>query len=39
MPIKIGDDIYAVASKDIYENEELLLNYRDMMLVNFGIKL
>jgi hypothetical protein len=39
MPIKIGDDIYAVASQDIYENEELLLNYRDMMLVNFGIGL
>jgi hypothetical protein len=39
MPIKIGDDIYAIASKDIYENEELLLNYRDMMSVNFGIRL
>jgi hypothetical protein len=39
MPIKIGDDIYAVASQDIYENEELLLNYRDMMLVNFGVGL
>ena len=39
MPIKIGDNIYAVASQDIYENEELLLNYRDMMLVNFGIGL
>ena len=39
MPIKIGDDIYAIASQDIYENEELLLNYRDMMSVNFGIKL
>ena len=39
MPIKIGDDIYAIASQDIYENEELLLNYRDMMSVNFGIRL
>lgn len=39
MPIKIGDDIYAIASQDIYENEELLLNYREMMLVNFGIRL
>lgn len=39
MPIKIGDDIYAVASRDIYENEELLLNYRDMVRVNFGIRL
>ena len=39
MPIKIGDDIYAIASKDIYKDEELLLNYRDMMSVNFGIRL
>jgi hypothetical protein len=39
MPIKIGDDIYAIASQNIYENEELLLNYRDMMSVNFGIRL
>ena len=39
MPIKIGDNIYAIASQDIYENEELLLNYRNMMSVNFGIRL
>lgn len=39
MPIKIGDDIYAVACKDIYENEELLLDYRSMVRVNFGITL
>ena len=39
MPIKIGDDIYAVASKDIYQNEELLLDYRSMVRVNFGISL
>lgn len=39
MPIKIGNDIYAVASQDIYQDEELLLNYRDMMSVNFGIRL
>jgi hypothetical protein len=39
MPIKIGDDIYAIASQDIYANEELLLNYRDMMFVNFGLRL
>lgn len=38
IPVKVGDDIYVKASKNIYENEELLLNYRDMMLVNFGIK-
>ena len=39
MPIKIGDNIYAIASQDIYANEELLLNYRDMMFVNFGLRL
>jgi len=39
MPIKIGDDIYAVACKDIYQNEELLLDYRSMVRVNFGITL
>ena len=39
MPIKIGEDIYAIASQDIYANEELLLNYRDMMFVNFGLRL
>ena len=39
MPVKIGDDIYVLATRDIYENEELLLNYREMMLVNFGIRL
>jgi hypothetical protein len=39
MPIKIGDDIYAIASQDIYQNEELLLDYRSMVRVNFGINL
>ena len=39
MPVKIGDDIYVLANRDIYENEELLLNYREMMFVNFGIRL
>ena len=39
MPIKIGDNIYAVACKDIYQNEELLLDYRSMVRVNFGITL
>lgn len=39
MPVKIGDDIYAIACRDIYENEELLLDYRSMMRINFGITL
>lgn len=39
VPVKIGDDIYVVADRDIYKTEELLLNYRDMMFVNFNIKL
>ena len=39
MPVRIGDDLYVLAIRDIYENEELLLNYRDMMFVNFGIRL
>jgi len=39
MPVKIGDDIYAIACKDIYQNEELLLDYRSMVRVNFGINL
>ena len=39
MPIKIGDDIYAIACKDIYQNEELLLDYRSMVRINFGITL
>jgi len=39
MPIKVGDDIYAMANRDIYENEELLVDYRSSMRVNFGITL
>jgi len=39
MPIKVGDDIYAMASRNIYENEELLVDYRSSMRVNFGITL
>jgi hypothetical protein len=39
VPVKVGDDIYVVADRDIYKTEELLLNYRDMMFVNFNIKL
>jgi hypothetical protein len=39
VPVKVGDDIYVVADRDIYKTEELLLNYRDMMFVNFNIKI
>ena len=39
MPIKVGDDIYAIASRNIYKNEELLVDYRSSMRVNFGITL
>ena len=39
LPIKVGDDIYAMAVRDIYENEELLVDYRSSMRINFGIKL
>jgi hypothetical protein len=39
LPIKVGDDIYATAIRDIYENEELLVDYRSSMRVNFGITL
>jgi hypothetical protein len=39
VPVKVGDDIYVIAERDIYKTEELLLNYRDMMFVNFNIKL
>jgi hypothetical protein len=39
VPIKVNDDIYAVASKNIHVNEELLVDYRASMRVNFGISL
>jgi hypothetical protein len=39
LPIKVGDDIYAMAVRDIYENEELLVDYRSSMRINFGITL
>jgi hypothetical protein len=38
-PIKNGDDIYAVATKDIKINDELLVDYRTSIRVNFGIVL
>jgi len=37
IPKKIGDDIYAIAKCNIKENEELLVDYRASMRVNFGI--
>jgi hypothetical protein len=37
VPQKIGDDIYAVALRNIYANEELLVDYRSSMRVNFGL--
>jgi hypothetical protein len=37
MPIKIGDDIFAIAKRKIYPNEELAVDYRASMRVNFGI--
>lgn len=36
-PVKIGDDIFAIAKCKIYPNEELVVDYRASMRVNFGI--
>jgi hypothetical protein len=36
-PEKVGDDINAVALRKIYEGEELIVDYRASMQVNFGI--
>ena len=38
-PIKVGDDIYAVATRKIHVNDELLVDYRASMRVNFGLVL
>lgn len=38
-PVLQGDDIYAVALQHIQENEEILVDYRVSMEVNFGIHL
>lgn len=38
IPVKVGDDIYAQATRDIAVNDELLVDYRDSMRVNFGLK-
>jgi hypothetical protein len=38
-PKKVNDDIYAIAISKIHKNEELLVDYRASMRVNFGINL
>jgi hypothetical protein len=36
-PYKFGDDIYAIALKDIPVGGELFVDYRASMQVNFGL--
>ena len=38
-PKKVGDDIYAVAMRKIQAGDELLVDYRASMRVNFGLAL
>jgi len=38
-PKKFGDDIYAVATQKIIAGDELLVNYRTSVRVNFGVML
>jgi hypothetical protein len=38
-PVMVGDDIYAVATREIQPGEELLVDYRASMRVNFGFAL
>lgn len=38
-PIMIGDDIYALATRKIRADDELLVDYRASMRVNFGLVL
>ena len=37
-PVKVGDDIYGVAVRRIASGEEITVNYRASMRVNFGIE-
>jgi hypothetical protein len=37
--VKTGDDIYAVALRHIFPNEEIKISYRHAMQVNFGLYL
>lgn len=39
IPEKVGDDIYAVAMRKIQAGDELLVDYRASMRVNFGLAL
>ena len=39
VPKKVGDDIYAVAARKIQASDELLVDYRASMRVNFGLAL
>ena len=39
IPTLVGDDLNAVATQTIYPNEELLVDYRASMRINFGIAL
>jgi hypothetical protein len=39
VPEKVGDDIYAVAMRKIQAGDELLVDYRASMRVNFGLAL
>jgi len=38
-PEKVGDDIYAIAARKICAGDELLVDYRASMRVNFGLTL
>ena len=38
IPKMVGDDIFAVADKNIYVNDEILINYRDSMRINFNFE-
>ena len=38
-PVKYGDDIYAVALRALSAGEEISINYRDSMRVNYGINI
>ena len=38
-PTKVGDDIYAVAARKIRAGDELVVDYRASMRVNFGLML
>ncbi len=37
VPVKKEEDIYMVASKKILPGDELLVDYRDMLSINFNI--